>query len=411
MILKEITCEEFNQFRNNFNIKSLYQSCEYSNVMRNQKYDSLFVGLFDNENIVAATMILTERNNKIKYGYVPKGFLIDYNNINLLKTFTNELKRFLSKKNVIAIKVAPPIIKSTYDLKYNVTTYNNYYDNIFYNLTSLGYKHLGYNNFFEALKPRYEAIIDLSSPYYILFKNIKKNFRTKIRSAEKIGVKVYKGNLDDLKYLYLQTKNKYPRDLEYFKNVYEEFQKSNKVEFFYSKLNTEKYLKYYQKKYLEQEENCSKINLKISNGNHELIDDKLKADKLFDYYRKKMVKATKLLSKYPDGIITSSILIINDNKEAYVLMDGYDNKYKNLNSKHLLIWKLCERYSKLGFKNFNLGGITNINIKDNPYKGLNEFKLSFNSIAVEYIGDFELICNNTLHFVYSSIPIKNILKR
>ncbi len=411
MILKEITDEEFNNFRNNYNMSSLYQSTEYSNVMENQKFENLYIGLFDNKNIVAATSILIYKNGKKKYGYVPRGFLIDYNDINLLKTFTVQLKKLLSKKNIMAIKIAPLIIKSTYDSKYNITTNNNYYNNIFKNLTSLGYRHLGYNNFFEALKPRYEAIIDLSIPYYILFKNIRKNFRTKIRSAEKIGIKIYKGNYDDLKYLYLQTKNKYPRDLKYFKDIYEEFNKTNKIEFFYSKLDTGTYLKYYQQKYIEQEQICSDININMTNNQNDLIEIKIEADKKFDYYRKKLIKATKLLRDYPDGIITSSALIIKDQKEAYVLMDGYDNKFKYLNSKHLLIWKLCERYSKLNFKKFNLGGITNIDIKNNPYKGLNDFKLSFNAISVEYAGDFELICNNTLYFMYNNIPLKSILKR
>ena len=93
-------------------------------------------------------------------------------------------------------------------------------------------------------------------------------------------------------------------------------------------------------------------------------------------------------------------------------MDGYDNKYKYLNSKHLLIWKLIERYNLKGFKKFNLGGMTNPKIDNNTYKGLNDFKTGFDSKCIEYIGDLELITNNALYFMYkNSFEIKNILKK
>ena len=90
-------------------------------------------------------------------------------------------------------------------------------------------------------------------------------------------------------------------------------------------------------------------------------------------------------------------------------MDGYDKNYRYLNAKHLLLWKVIEEYSKKGYKKFNLGGISNIN-KDEKYKGLNEFRMNFGSCAMEYIGDFELVTNNTLYFMYKkTTKIKKII--
>ena len=93
-------------------------------------------------------------------------------------------------------------------------------------------------------------------------------------------------------------------------------------------------------------------------------------------------------------------------------MDGYDKKYQFLNSKHLLLWKIIEKYSLQGYKKFNLGGVINIFSSNERYNGLNEFKLSFNPDIIEYLGDLELICNNTLYFMYkNSRNFKNILKK
>lgn len=411
MEIKELTTEEFKNFYQNYNCHSIYQTAEYGYIMHQQKFECVFLGLVNDNNILGASLFLIEKRKGFKYAYAPRGFLIDYNNFNLLSLFTQLIKRYMGKKGVVAIKLSPMIIKNTYDVKYNVINENNYYNNCFDNLKKLGYYHFGYNNYFEALKPRFEAVIDLNMPYYMLFNNITKQYRTKIRSAEKNGVKVYKGSSKDLEYLYLQTNKKYPRDLTYFKDCYKYFSKNNLVEFFYTKLDTNKYLKSINKKYHNQEMICNKYNHMLASS-EKAVELKIEADRLLEKYRKELVKATNYLKNYPDGIITSSILVIKNYDECFVLMDGYDTKYKYLNSKHLLIWKLIDRYQKAGFKRLNLGGITNINIEDNPYKGLNEFKLGFDAKSVEYLGDLELICNNTLYFMYkNTFSIKNILKK
>ena len=66
----------------------------------------------------------------------------------------------------------------------------------------------------------------------------------------------------------------------------------------------------------------------------------------------------------------------------------------------------------LGFKYFNLGGMTSILDENSKFKGLNQFKLNFGCKCYEYIGDFELVTNNALYFMYrNSAPIRSILKR
>ena len=94
------------------------------------------------------------------------------------------------------------------------------------------------------------------------------------------------------------------------------------------------------------------------------------------------------------------------------MIDGYDKKFKKINAKHLMTWKLIEKYSKEKFKKFNLGGMTNPTVKNDKYNGLNEYKLSFNARCVEYIGDLELITNQALYSLYrNSKSFKYILKK
>ena len=416
MIMKQLTNEQFENFASKFTDKSFYQTPEYAFIMNKQKFDSIFLGLFDNDKIIAASIFLIEKRSNFKYAYAPKGFLIDYTDYELVKTFTNEVKKTLGKMDIIAVKLNPMVIRNKYDQNGEIIYTNPNYEQIFNMLKSNSYYHLGYNNEFEALKPRFEAIIDLNSSLPTLFKNIRKEFRTKIRSAEKNGIRIYKGNEKQLNYLYLHTKSKYPRDLKYFEDCYFFYNKKNMIDFYYAKLDTNAYLQTIQTNYQLMNEESYKFNqeviMKTKNNTPKNINKKISLETKLNNYQTKLVEAINLSKNNPNGIILASVLVIKYDDTVTILMDGYDPKYKKFNAKHLIIWKIIEKYKALGYKKINLGGITNINIKTQKYKGLNEFKLSFNPIINEYMGDIELITNNALYFMYrNTAPIRNILKK
>lgn len=315
----------------------------------------------------------------------------------------------------MAIKVNPLVIRKVYDSNGHLIFNNNLYDVTFQRLTKMGYFHLGYNNNFEALKPRFEAIVNLDLNFVQLFGNMNKSTRNKIRKATRDGIKVYHGSKDDLDLLYLQTKNKYPRDLDYFKDLYNFFEKDDLIDFYYSKIDTTEYLKYTQdkySKYLSKSNELSNLLINEGKNNDKIITKKLEVDKNVVKYKNQLAEATTFLKDNPDGIVIASALVIKWQNEVYVVMDGYDNKFKKFGGKQLLFWKIIGRYAKLGYKRLNLGGVSNINQVNNKYKGLNDFKMSFHSNIIEYIGDFELITNNPLYFMYkNSFSITGIFNK
>lgn len=413
--LKELTNDEFNDFSHNFENSCVYQTAEYALVMNNQNYDSVLLGLVDSNNTIkAASLILIGSNQKFKFAYAPRGFLIDYSNEELVKLFTLEVKKFLNKNNIVTLKINPPIFKTIHYISQNKIFKNNYYDHTLKFLTSLGYKHLGYNSYFEGIRPRFEAVINLELDENTMFENLKRSLKTKIRNAIKTGIEVIKGDENTLDILYDQIKIKYPRNFKYLKDCYKFFSTNDSIDFYYTKLDTVKYLRETNKILEEKKLEVAKINTKIQNINssNKNINKKMNIDLDVYKYDKQLVNATNMLKNYPDGLITSSALISKYKDEVTLLIDGHDKKYTNLNSKHLLIWELCKKYKKEGYKKFNLGGIASINLNENEYKGLNDFKLSFNPYVIEYMGDLEIITNSSLYFMYTnSKAIKNIIKK
>lgn len=413
MIIKRLTVPEFDMFTSN-NFTSIYQNSNYGFAMKGQGFECLYYGGIDGNNIYAASLILIKKDHGFKYAFAPRGFIIDYSNEALVKEFTMLLKKELKSIGVVAIRINPPVVKSIYQNKQLMN--NNNYDNILNNLKKIGFKHLGFNNYFENLKPRFEAIVPLNKNIQLVFNRINKSFRTKIRTADKKGVKIYKGDETNLDNLFLQTKNKYPRDLKYFQDVYTNFKNNNEIEFYYSILNTQDYVKRIQYNYQAQTIKCNQANANVFKNvlknNTKSINKKLIEEKKLDTIKKELVYATNLLKQYPKGIITSSALIIKNKTEVYLIMDGYDKSYRNLNSKHLLLWKLIEKFSYEGFKTFNLGGISNYNLQNNKYNGLIKFKTSFGSVIYEYMGDLELITNKPLYLMYkNSSSVMKLLKK
>ena len=417
MEIRQLTNEEFNAFSERFTPSSYYQTAEYAFIMNHQNYDSILIGAFEGNQIIAASLILMEKVGMFKYGYAPRGFLIDYQNVALLTEFTKQIKKFLSKIDVIAIKICPNIIYRTYDLITNQMTVNQNYQNAFNNLTQNGYFHMGYNNFFESYKPRFEAVVDLKRPYYEIFQSFKKEMRTKIRSADHDGIQIYRGNADNVEYLCMQTGKKYHRDIGYFKDVYAFFDKNHKIDLYYAKLDTETYLKVCKLEYEELEKRSNVINNQVliskEKQKEEAINRKMIIDNQLALAKNNLVTATNLLRDFPTGVVTASAMIVKHQNQIFLLADGHDKRFKKFNSKHLLLWKIIEKYSKLGYQSFYMGGVTNPTLKENnSYIGLTTFKNGFHPTFIEYIGDLELITNNPKYFIYrQTSPLRSFKKK
>ena len=416
MEIKEISNEEFNKFSDNFILNSMYQTTEYALVMNNQNYTTLLVGLFDDSNtIVAASLILIEKLGQFKYAYAPRGFLIDYTDMNLLTEFTTKIKKFLKKKGVMAVKICPLVAKSKYTPSLNITLDNPTYDTIFENLKKLKYYHLGYNNFFEALKPRFVAVANLEEDTQKMFNSLSDDLKNILATCDLAGLRIYKGSDKNLEFLYEELREKRKKSKEYVNDLYYYFSRNNKASVYFVQLESKVFLVNTQKEYQKQISICNSITDEVfknqGNADGELIQRKIKEDNKLANIKQQLVYATNILKNNPNGVIIASAMVIENHGQVYLTLDGYNEKYKHLCPKHILIWKLMEKFAKKGYKELNLGGISNPNYEgENEFENLNKFKLSFNASCIEYGGDFELITSIPLYVLYrNGAPIRKVL--
>lgn len=409
--------EQFDKFSYNHPLHSYYQTSMYANIMKTCNYEVNYFGFTDdNNNLVGATMMLSQKIfGNYKYAYAPRGFLINYDNKDIIKEVTILLKKYLSKKKYIFLKIDPLVINNKRDKDGNIipSPFNN--DVISY-LKSLGYNYYGENKFFGTLKPRWNAILKVTGSSATLFKNFDDQIRNKIRKAESRGVEIIQGNHNDIKLFYTFVAKKHSRSLEYYQTFAKEF--GDDFEIYFAKLNSEKYLQNIKKLYELEATNNEKINLEIQQKsienkiNNKLMNTKITSDKLLDTYKKELAFASDLFSKNPNGIIIGATAIILDKNGVELLIEGQNPEYALYYPNYLSKWYIIEKYAKKGAVYFDLNAITGYFEDDSKYKGLNEMKLGYGAEVTEYIGEFDLVIKENAYKLYCKSKLfKNIIKK
>ena len=411
MEIVQIQKEEFDEYANNHPMKNFYQTSSYGMLMDRHNFDDYYLALKDDiGNIKAATLILI---NKVfigyKWGYCPRGYLIDFNDEELLTTFTKLLKEFLNRRNFMFIVINPYIINKSRDKKGHE---DGNIDNtkIIDKLKSLNYIHSGFNLNFENMKPRSEAVINTNEEED-LFLNYTKEIRNKIRKAERHGIEIIKGTNDSVKEFYSLINKK--GKLNYYLDMMEILGKNDMFEIYFAFLNTAKYVEISKNLFEIEEQKNNKINEELelninSNNTSNIIKRKMASDDLLNKCKQNIINATNLYKQYPNGTIIGANSIIKYNNEIYFSMDGYLDEFKKYCPNHYLKFQIIEKFRKEGYTKFNLNGISgDFNNENNPYKGLTHFKLGFNADIQEYIGEFTLVINKSKYKTYEKInPVR-----
>lgn len=410
ILLDEI---RFDNFAINHPYYNFYQSSNYGKFMTKHGYNSYYLGLADDiGEIKAATLMIVknEKSSKRKMGYAPRGFLIDWNNNDLVKEFTEKLKEFLANRNFTYLKVDPLITLKEHNINGEVK--QNTIDNTSFvnKLQSIGYIHLGYNNGMEALKPRWNAIMKLNNNITLLYNSISKEARSKITEASKMGNRVYKGGLNDISLLY-NLINKSTPPLEYYLDYYQFFSQNNGFEVYFTKLEPVSYVNSSKNLYEKEEQRNNELNMQIqdfNNPNKEfVINEKLKSDELLSKYKKNMLEASSLFQKYPSGLVISGVAVIKYGKKITFLASGVNENFKNIYPEYLLKWQLASEFARNGYDIVDLGSLTG-DFNNNSYLSTLNKELS-NSI-VEYVGEFDLVINKKSYYTGSKLnPILNWL--
>lgn len=380
MHIIELTELQFHNYSNRHSKKNYKQSVEYAKLKQENDYYPIYVGLIDDlNNVHAASLILTKKiNNKYRYGYIPSGYLINFYNLDLLKTFTIELKAYLKKLNFVYVRINPLINYQIYNSDFILKENNSGIINEF--------KKLEYDYLPNTSK--YKMVLkanDIQSTY----KNFKRSLRRNINNCLKKGIIVYQGTEKDKQdFLNLvENKIRYQKMMELFNNP------NNNFEFYLAKLSPETYINNYRYLIKKEQINNENLNKKLKNPNikktNNLLMKKMTSDKLLSTYNNEIINGTYLFKNYPNGVIISGVAVITNKKEVTFIKECYTNEFKHIRSVPMIKWEIIKKHITEGYHTFDLG---DINITKNQIT-----KTGYNGNIIEYANSFDLVINELLY--------------
>lgn len=390
MKIKEISFIQFDEYAKKHALSSYHQTSNYALLMSNHGYEYDYIGYVDDNNeIHAAALILYKKIGfNDFYGYAPKGFLIDYFNEELLKNFTSDLKEYYNNKKFAFIKINPEIAIgeitfNPYQVKYNQNVLIRNF------LKNNGYLKLKDNLYFESLIPRFNGIIHLPT---FTYNHLKKNVKNKIMQAVRKGLHFEIAQRDNIEELYKFIKAKKKRDQFYYKDFYNMYAKDDSANLFLVSINYEDYLINTKTAYENELEKNNQLNEQLHfNSSEKRINAKMNSDRTLLKYKTDIIEATNGLRENKK-IYIAGAFTIKFNNRVYIVVSGYDKKYAHFNPNYFLHYKILDYY-KDDLTFVDLNGLTGDFTNDNPYKGLNEFKLGFRPKVYEFIGEYDLIIN------------------
>ena len=387
----EITEKEYRKFWENHPLKTFLSAPEIGELRKSNGWDVYFVGVKDDNDLVAAAMIVSHKRHFGKYEfYSPRGVLVDYENKELLDCFLKEIKNFVRKHHGYIFRMDPYVIYKERDIDGNIVEDGVDHSTVVSHLESLGFKKVSIPDM-EQVGWMFSLPLEGKSCEQIL-KEMKPNTRNTIRKTEKIGITVKELGYDELdrfQNIMVETgerKNFSIRSVDYYQKMYELFHDKGEVKYYVTELDLVKYQKKLEEDKKSAEDKLSKLsNAKYNEGQKKNLENEIAS------YEKRIKDAEDIRIEKNTNVITlsgSMFMIIQP--EIIYLSSGNYEEFMKFNSQYLLQWMMIQYGIEHGFKKHNFYGIpANINEHPKDY-GIYEFKRGFNGIVEELIGEFEL---------------------
>lgn len=395
--------EEFvenNQYKSHFLQSSLWG--EFSSI--DKGLIPHYVGIKENNKLICATLLLEK---KLVFGYsyfyAPRGYVINFEDFNLLKIFTNELKKYVKKHKGIFIKIDPDIVINKYNYNDEEIDVNcNVYDN----LKKLGYKHLGFTQRFETTQPRFSFRIDFNQPFEEIEEHFSKTTKQRIKKANDLDVSVTLSNdINEFYNLMSITENRkdfITHNKKYYQDLYNIFSKKNKCNIFLGSVDIAKIIDKNETTIHEIELEIEKINL--SDNLSKSLKTKLNEfEKRKDKLMNDNVKYQEIKEQYGNNIVLSAHFIVEYGDKAWVLYAGNHDILSYTYANYKTYFEHIKYYYNKGIKIYDQFGTVGKLEENDSLIGLHEFKKKFGGDYVEFIGEFDLITNKLMYFLFKKL--------
>lgn len=391
----ELNREEYSAFARSHPLKSFFQTVEMESLSEHSGWKSYYVGVKENNKIVAATRMVSYKNRLgYSYFYAPRGLLLEYQNKVLLSFFTNNLKKYIKKRKGYVLRIDPSIVHVERDSEGNIVRGGENNEWCVEALKKCGYIHKGYRNGYdETSQCRWVYCLDLEGKTEEdLLKDMKPTTRNQIKKTLKYGIRIRKLKYEELPIFKAITKEAsernhfHDKNLSYYEQMYQIFEPTHEIQYIVAELEPKVYLKNLEKELEEWTSSFEKL------SSHPKNDGKRKELQISINSTKKRIEQMKALTKKECIPIAGAMFILYGDEIIYYHSGNY-KEYIGFNGQLMIQWYMLKYGLKHHFKRYNFFGISGIFDTNSKEQGVYEFKKGFGGYVEEYIGDFDLpIC-------------------
>lgn len=405
-MIEETNKIEFNDISKAFDNVTFYQTSNWALLKAYTGWKALYLVYKEDNNIKACGLFLLKKMPFLKsyMAYCPRGFLIDFNDYELLKRFNSELIAYLKNKKVFELIIDPYVLLNHRDIDGKII--DDGFDNqkVISTLTSIGYRHTGYNLYYENLQPRFLFRLKLKDKTIDeIYKGFKKEAKRRANKKDFFGIRVRELKEDEIS-IFKDLMNKtslrkgfIDRPLDYYKQMYKALAKDKILHYMVAEIDIEK-----AKHNILYE--ITIINKRIEKLKEHALSNKgrIKEENVTIDANQKLLKQLEDLEKEKGKVVPLSVVcLLTYGKEAIMLLAGNDEKYlQHFNSSNIIVAELIKLCKEKGFDYYNFYGISGDFNSESPYYGLYTYKRQYGGEVVELIGQFEYVINSFIKHIY-----------
>lgn len=406
MKLININKDEFDKFVYSSNCAHFFKTSAWGEVSKSRNYISHLLGLYDDNNKLAATTLLLEKKI-LMYStfYSPRGFTIDYDDEELLATMLEEVKKYVKKHHGLYYRFDPDIILHKLDEECNVIEENKHALELIDFFKKHGGRHKGFTiRFNEASLPRFTFRVDISADEDTILSRMHPKTR-KVFKNENTGIEVFKGNLDSVIDFHetmketARRKKLYLEPLKFFTDYYEILNKHDMSDIYVAKVNIKEVITNYQTKINEINQTKKELLANMNKKTKGKLND-------LDNQLNKLNKELKELETInEDEVILSSVITAKFKDKVWLIHGGNKDILQFLNANYWLYYTIMMDSKKDGYKLVDFFGSEGKIDKNSDLYGIYLFKSRFGGDFIEFIGEFDFVLRPMMNAIINKLLV------
>jgi len=391
-IIDSITLDEFvkTNFYNHYKKTSYWVNHE-----SNPKTIPHYLGYFYEDTLIGTALLIETKSLFGRYIYIPQGPCIDYQDIESSKDFLEKIISFGKERNVLFLRMDPNVIRVSRDILGNQTDEINQ-EYITSYLKEIGFVHKGYGYAYNgSWSNRFTLAIDISKEIDEIILNFNKSKQNALKRQERIGVKTRIASTDDLVHL-MNFEKELASILKF---------KPHSKEFFLKYLNEFKSHAHLYVTELYVNELIREIEAEIDSGKYKKDKEALASKE------KELNEARKWKKSYGEIIPIAAGLFLHYGFKSWDLYTYSRKEFNSMKPTDNLHLFAISDLKKHHVSFYDMCGFSGTVDKNDSYYGLYDYKKSFGSQYIEYIGEFDYIYKpNKFKYYLLIAKIKSRLK-